>query len=136
MGHFASGNQVSGNSIKMVSGTLFTYPGNFRAEKIMSVAKMSDSNVKVDDKFVFGETNKSQPLRALTEHVFSKATPSRGTWPTPSSAEGLSHTLRLPSHNGWHLHRMRFSRPPAHGCSPPWVSWPSTRTPLRGLRRT
>jgi len=44
----------------MVSGTLFTYPGNFRAEKIMSVAKMSDSNVKVDDKFVFGETNKSE----------------------------------------------------------------------------
>ena len=40
--------------------TLFTYPGNFRAEKIMSVAKMSDSNVKVDDKFVFGETNKSE----------------------------------------------------------------------------
>ena len=26
----------------------------------MSVAKMSDSNVKVDDKFVFGETNKSE----------------------------------------------------------------------------
>jgi len=44
----------------MVSGTLFTYPGNFRAEKILSAAKMSDSNVKVDDKFVFGETNKSE----------------------------------------------------------------------------
>jgi len=43
----------------MVSGTLFTYPGNFRAEKILSVAKMSESDVKVDDKFVFGETNKS-----------------------------------------------------------------------------
>ena len=40
--------------------TLFTYPGNFRAEKILSVAKMSDSSVKVDDKFVFGETNKSE----------------------------------------------------------------------------
>jgi len=44
----------------MVSGTLFTYPGNFRAEKILSVAKMSESDVKVDDKFVFGETNKSE----------------------------------------------------------------------------
>merc|ERR1711973_64251 len=57
---FASGNQISGNSTKMVSGTLFTYPGNFRAEKILSVAKMSESDVKVDDKFVFGETNKSE----------------------------------------------------------------------------
>merc|ERR1712029_911464 len=51
--------RISGNSTKMVSGTLFTYPGNFRAEKILSVAKMSESDVKVDDKFVFGETNKS-----------------------------------------------------------------------------
>merc|ERR1712168_963358 len=44
----------------MVSGTLYTYPGNFRAEKVLSVAKMSESDVKVDDKFVFGETNKSE----------------------------------------------------------------------------
>jgi len=43
----------------MVSGTLYTYPGNFRAEKVLAVAKLSNANVKVDDKFVFGETNKS-----------------------------------------------------------------------------
>jgi len=43
----------------MVSGTLYTYPGNFRAEKVLAVAKLSNADVKVDDKFVFGETNKS-----------------------------------------------------------------------------
>jgi len=44
----------------MVSGTLYTYPGNFRAEKVLAVAKFSNADVKVDDKFVFGETNKSE----------------------------------------------------------------------------
>lgn len=44
----------------MVSGTLYTYPGNFRAEKVLAVAKISNADVKVDDKFVFGETNKSE----------------------------------------------------------------------------
>merc|ERR1712168_795440 len=43
----------------MVSGTLYTYPGNFRAEKVLAVAKFANADVKVDDKFVFGETNKS-----------------------------------------------------------------------------
>jgi len=43
----------------MVSGTLYTYPGNFRAEKVLAVAKLANADVKVDDKFVFGETNKS-----------------------------------------------------------------------------
>jgi len=43
----------------MVSGTLYTYPGNFRAEKVLAVAKLSNADVKVDDKFVFGETNKT-----------------------------------------------------------------------------
>jgi len=44
----------------MVSGTLYTYPGNFRAEKVLAVAKFANADVKVDDKFVFGETNKSE----------------------------------------------------------------------------
>jgi len=44
----------------MVSGTLYTYPSNFRAEKVLAVAKFSNADVKVDDKFVFGETNKSE----------------------------------------------------------------------------
>merc|ERR1712018_33394 len=43
----------------MVAGTLYTYPNNFRAEKVLAVAKFSNADVKVDDKFVFGETNKS-----------------------------------------------------------------------------
>jgi len=43
----------------MVSGTLYTYPNNFRAEKILAVAKFSNATVNVDDKFVLGETNKS-----------------------------------------------------------------------------
>merc|ERR1712142_598171 len=42
-----------------VSGTLYTYPGNFRAERVLAVAKFANADVKVDDKFVFGETNKS-----------------------------------------------------------------------------
>jgi len=43
----------------MVSGTLYTYPNNFRAEKVLAVAKFSNATVNVDDKFVLGETNKS-----------------------------------------------------------------------------
>ena len=39
--------------------TLYTYPNNFRAEKILAAAKFSGATVKVDGKFVFGETNKS-----------------------------------------------------------------------------
>lgn len=41
----------------MVSGTLYTYPDNYRAHKIQIAAAYSDSNVKVDSSFVFGQTN-------------------------------------------------------------------------------
>ncbi|KAK5643649.1 hypothetical protein RI129_007494 [Pyrocoelia pectoralis] len=44
----------------MVSGTLYTYPENFRAYKALIAAKYSSANVKVDSNFVFGETNKTE----------------------------------------------------------------------------
>merc|ERR1712029_529401 len=79
--------RISGNSTKMVSGTLFTYPGNFRAEKILSVAKMSESDVKVDDKFVFGETNKSDAfLKKFPLGKVSAFEGSDGTWLFESDA--------------------------------------------------
>ncbi|KAK4887031.1 hypothetical protein RN001_003302 [Aquatica leii] len=43
----------------MVSGTLYTYPENFRAYKALIAAKYASANVKVDPTFVFGETNKT-----------------------------------------------------------------------------
>ncbi|KAF2884056.1 hypothetical protein ILUMI_22121 [Ignelater luminosus] len=43
----------------MVSGTLYTYPENFRAYKALIAAKYSSADIKVDPNFVFGETNKS-----------------------------------------------------------------------------
>ncbi|GLH12773.1 Elongation factor 1-gamma [Gryllus bimaculatus] len=44
----------------MASGTLYTYPENFRAYKVLIAAQYSGSNVKLATGFVFGETNKSK----------------------------------------------------------------------------
>jgi len=44
----------------MASGTLYTYPENFRAYKILIAAQYSGAHVKVDQDFVFGESNKSE----------------------------------------------------------------------------
>jgi len=44
----------------MVSGTLYTYPNNFRAYKSLIAAKYSGANVKQDPDFVFGTTNKTE----------------------------------------------------------------------------
>ncbi|XP_061163244.1 elongation factor 1-gamma-like [Saccostrea echinata] len=44
----------------MASGTLFTYPDNFRAFKALIAAKYSGADVKVSPGFKFGETNKSK----------------------------------------------------------------------------
>jgi len=44
----------------MSSGTLYTYPENFRAYKGLIAAKYSGANVTVDPNFVFGETNKNE----------------------------------------------------------------------------
>jgi len=41
----------------MVSGTLFTYPGNYRAQKALIAAAYSGANVTVDPSFEFGKTN-------------------------------------------------------------------------------
>merc|ERR1711970_924425 len=46
-------------SCRMVAGTLYTYPDNFRAQKALIAAKYSGADVKVAQDFVFGETNKS-----------------------------------------------------------------------------
>ncbi|KAK7105071.1 hypothetical protein V1264_019689 [Littorina saxatilis] len=43
----------------MAAGTLFTYPKNFRSYKALIAAKYSGADVKVDQSFKFGETNKS-----------------------------------------------------------------------------
>jgi len=43
----------------MASGTLYTYPGNFRAFKALIAAAYSGADVKVDSSFKFGETNKN-----------------------------------------------------------------------------
>jgi len=47
-----------------VTGTLYTYPDNFRAYKALIAAKYSGASVKTDPKFVFGETNKSKQFLA------------------------------------------------------------------------
>lgn len=44
--------------------TLYTYPDNFRAFKALIAAQYSGANVKVDPKFVFGETNQSKDFLA------------------------------------------------------------------------
>ncbi|KAK0041139.1 elongation factor 1-gamma [Biomphalaria pfeifferi] len=43
----------------MASGTLYTYPQSFRANKALIAAQYSGADVKLDSKFKFGETNKS-----------------------------------------------------------------------------
>merc|ERR1712212_279812 len=49
---------------KMVSGTLYTYPGNYRAQKIQIAAAYSGSDVKVASNFEFGQTNTSDEFLA------------------------------------------------------------------------
>ncbi|KAJ1522962.1 hypothetical protein ONE63_002099 [Megalurothrips usitatus] len=44
----------------MASGTLYTYPENFRAYKALIAAQYAGTNVKVCPNFVFGETNKTE----------------------------------------------------------------------------
>jgi len=63
----------------MVSGTLYTYPENFRAYKALIAAKYASADIKVDPNFVFGETNKSDG--------FLKKFPS-GKVPAFESADG------------------------------------------------
>merc|ERR1711872_518316 len=46
-------------SAMVASGTLFTYPENFRAFKVLIAAQYSGAKVNVDNSFVFGETNKT-----------------------------------------------------------------------------
>merc|ERR1719466_299021 len=41
------------------SGTLYTYPENFRAFKALIAAQYSGAKINVDNNFVFGETNKT-----------------------------------------------------------------------------
>merc|ERR1719454_868961 len=48
----------------MASGTLFTYPNNFRAYKALIAAEYSGAKVKVDPNFKFGETNASKAFLA------------------------------------------------------------------------
>jgi len=48
----------------MVAGTLYTYPDNFRAYKALIAAQFSGAQVKIADKFVFGETNTSKEFLA------------------------------------------------------------------------
>ncbi|XP_058833146.1 elongation factor 1-gamma [Topomyia yanbarensis] len=42
-----------------MAGTLYTYPGNFRAYKALIAAQFSGAKVNLASNFVFGETNKS-----------------------------------------------------------------------------
>ncbi|KAG8227952.1 hypothetical protein J437_LFUL008758 [Ladona fulva] len=44
----------------MASGTLYTYPENFRAYKALIAAEYSGAKVKVAQDFVFGESNKTE----------------------------------------------------------------------------
>ena len=52
------------NKDKMVSGTLYTYPGNYRAQKIQIAAAYSGADVKVATEFEFGVTNASDAFLA------------------------------------------------------------------------
>merc|ERR1712154_169956 len=51
---------IKSAAMAKVTGTLYTYPDNFRAYKALIAAKYSGASVKTDPKFVFGETNKSK----------------------------------------------------------------------------
>lgn len=44
----------------MASGTLYTYPENFRAYKALIAAQYSGATIKIAPGFVFGETNKTE----------------------------------------------------------------------------
>jgi elongation factor 1-gamma len=44
----------------MAAGTLYTYPENFRAYKILIAAQYSGASVKIASDFKFGETNKTE----------------------------------------------------------------------------
>jgi len=48
----------------MVGGTLYTYPDNFRAFKVLVAAEYSGAKVKTCPNFVFGETNTSKEFLA------------------------------------------------------------------------
>jgi len=48
----------------MVGGTLYTYPDNFRAFKVLIAAQYSGAAVKVQENFVFGETNTAKDFLA------------------------------------------------------------------------
>ena len=48
----------------MVSGTLYTYPGNYRSQKIQIAAAYSGADVKVASDFEFGVTNASDVFLA------------------------------------------------------------------------
>merc|ERR1712012_1139212 len=52
------------NSPKMVGGTLYTYPDNFRAQKVLIAAEYSGAKVKLASNFVFGETNTTKEFLA------------------------------------------------------------------------
>ncbi|XP_076169057.1 elongation factor 1-gamma [Ptiloglossa arizonensis] len=54
----------------MASGTLYTYPKNFRAYKVLIAAQYSGAQVKIADDFVFGETNKTETF--LKKFPFGK----------------------------------------------------------------
>merc|ERR1712042_61619 len=54
--------QISTN--KMVSGTLYTYPGNYRAQKVQIAAAYGGANVKVAPNFEFGVTNATDEFLA------------------------------------------------------------------------
>jgi len=67
----------------MVAGTLYTYPDNFRAFKALIAAEYSGAQVKIDDKFVFGETNNTKEFLAKFP---------TGKVPAFESADGLCLT--------------------------------------------
>jgi elongation factor 1-gamma len=48
----------------MVGGTLYTYPDNFRAQKVLIAAEYSGAKVKTCPNFVFGETNTTKEFLA------------------------------------------------------------------------
>jgi len=48
----------------MVGGTLYSYPDNFRAQKVLIAAEYSGTKVKLASNFVFGETNNSKEFLA------------------------------------------------------------------------
>jgi len=54
----------------MVSGTLYTYPGNYRAQKIQIAAAYSGADVKLATDFEFGVTNASEAF--LTKFPMGK----------------------------------------------------------------